>query len=122
MALSTADFKLKYPEFDSVSDPSVQLCLDEAAIIVDLSVCPDLADLMQGSYAAHCVAKSSLNPSGIDDAPGPAQSKSVGAVSISYGIATGSVSVSNDWFRSTVYGQNFLRFRNMCFPAVLVTG
>lgn len=117
------DFKVKYPELVSAADanePSVQACLDEALLILNVAVCPKIADNVQLSYAAHCVAKSSANPNGMDTSAGIVSSESVGGVSISYQISE-SKGASGDWYKSTPYGQDFLRWRRMCFGAAIVT-
>jgi len=120
MDMTPTDFKAKFPEFVNVPDVQIQMCIDESVLVVDLEACPDLSELIQGSYVAHCITKSSSNPGGISDGAGAVASKSVGSVSVSYSIATGSKSISDDWYRSTVYGHNFLRLRNLCFPAVAI--
>lgn len=117
------DFKAKYPELVSEGDGNqvfIESCLDEAAVVVDLTRCPKLADAMQMAYAAHCVAKSSHNPQGMDTGSGPQESASVGSVSVSYkiGDSTGKMS---DWYRSTSYGQDFLRYLTLCTGAAIIT-
>jgi len=114
-----ADFKLRYPELVSAADanePAIQAYLDEAEIMLNLAVCPKISDSLQMAYAAHLLAKSGNNPNGMDTSNGPANSESVGSVSISYQIAE-SKGASNDWWRSTSYGQDFVRLRRMCFGA-----
>jgi len=118
-----ADFKLRYPELVSAADanePAIQAYLDEAENMLNLAVCPKIADNLQMAYAAHCIAKSGNNPNGMDTSNGPASSESVGSVSVSYQIAE-SKSSTNDWWRSTPYGTEYLRFQRMCFGSGVMT-
>lgn len=117
------DFKAKYPELVSPGDANqtaIEGCLDEALLMLNVSVCPKIADNLQLAYGAHCIAKSGNNPNGIDTASGIVTSESVGSVSLSYQVSESKGEIS-DWYKSTVYGQDFLRLQKMCFGAGVVT-
>jgi len=117
------DFKIRYPELVSTGDANqatIEACLDEAALVLNLAVCPKISDNMQMSYAAHCVAKSSDNPLGQNSNQGPATSKSVGGVSVSYEVKESAGGLS-DYYMSTQYGQDFLRWQRLCFGAAVLT-
>jgi len=116
------DFKVKYPELVSINDGNqvaVQSCLDEAALVLDLAVCPKISDNLQLAYAAHCVAKSGYNPNEMETASGPVSSESVGSVSISYQLKEIKGGIES-WYMSTNYGQDFLRLQKMCFGAAIM--
>jgi len=118
-----SDFKARYPELVSPGDANqitIEACLTEATLVLNLDACPKISDNMQMAYAAHCVSKSSDNPLGKDSNQGPATSKSVGGVSVSYSI-NGSKGGINDFYMSTPYGQDFLRWQRLCFGAAVLT-
>ena len=118
-----ADFKARYPELITDNDgnqTTVQSCLDEAVVVINLQRCPKISDNLQLAYAAHCVAKLSDNPQGANVGSGTVTSESVGSVSISYSSSDSRGEIS-DWYRSTQYGQDFLRLQKMCFGAAILT-
>lgn len=117
-----ADFKARYPELVSVGDANqipVETCLAEALDMLNLAVCPKISHNVQLAYAAHCIAKSGNNPLGIDTSSGIVTSESVGSVSLSYQVSESKGEIS-DWYKSTPYGQDFLRLQKMCFGAAIV--
>lgn len=120
MTATVNDFRTRFPELasgDPPTDDQIQLYLDEAAVVVNLSACPDLADLMQLYYAAHEFSKSGANiQQGQNTNVGPASSTTVGKLSQSVQIGTASMpSQSDEYFMSTVYGAKYLTLVRKCF-------
>lgn len=58
MSLSTADFKIAYPEFDSIADATVSAKLALALLSIDATAYGDSADDGQGRLTAHLLAMS----------------------------------------------------------------
>jgi hypothetical protein len=115
MAVTPTDFKARYTEFATLSDARIQIFLDDAVLELDVVRWGDLYDRGLAALAAHFLAiseRTSLaGTTGGGGAIGPLASKSVGDVSLSYGWTGNSASGSRDqnYYLSTVYGQDYLR-------------
>lgn len=123
MARDFAEFKNRYPELVDAGDanqPAIDDCLVEAGLVLGEPRCPKLADSLILAWAAHCVATSSSNPSGVDEGSGPVTSKSVGSVSVSYQVAN-STGTLTDYYRSTRYGNKFLMYQKYCYGSGVMT-
>lgn len=112
MALTPADFKIRYPEFDSVLDARVQFMLDDAALEVSEARWGTLNEKGVMLLAAHLLSIDQDNNDSDDDSGGEGNlaSKSIGDVSYSFSKAT-SESSSDDWYLSTSYGSEYLRLK-----------
>ena len=66
--------------------------------------------------AAHCVAKSSANPEGMDDSAGPITNASVGSVSVTYQMSEAAQKGGSlkDYYNSTQYGRKYLVLQKYC--------
>lgn len=118
MTATVSDFRAKFPELaagDPPTDATIQLFLDEAALVVNLSACPNLADLIQLNYAAHEFAKSGHNPEGQNTNVGAVTSTTVGQISQSVQVSDNGGSGSADYFKSTIYGTKYLTLVRKCF-------
>lgn len=111
MTVTPADFKLRYPEFDPVDDARVQIFLDDAALEMCESAWGDLYDRGQAALAAHMLAianQTEASGGTGGGASGPVASRSIGDVSVSFGLSSSS-SKSEDWYTSTPYGSDYWR-------------
>ena len=124
MTITPTDFKTRYPEFDSVTDARVQFFIDDALLEIDEGRWGDLFDRGTAALTAHllAVATTTEAANGKGGALGPVINKSVGDVSVGFGISL--VSVQNrEWYYSTPYGQDFWRLvQRVGAGAVAVTG
>lgn len=121
-SLITIDGFLNYfPEFSSVDKTVIERYILEAEIITDLKRCPQIGTLMHLYYTAHAIAKSSSNPTGMDDGVGAVTGQTVGGVSETrdVGTITGR-SYSDNWYNTSPYGAKFLQLRAKCFGGGLV--
>jgi hypothetical protein len=112
MALTPADFKIRYPEFSEVDDSRVQFMLDDAALEVSETRWDTLYEKGSMALAAHLLSISQSNSEDDDSGgeEGNLTSKSIGDVSYSFAKAT-SESSSDDWYLSTSYGAEYLRLK-----------
>ena len=111
MAVTPTSFKAEYTEFASESDARVQIYLDHAALEMSAGVWGNLYDRGLSALAAHLLAIANRNAasSGTGVATGGAlTSRSVGSVSVSFGISASSGS-TEDFYRSTAYGAEYWR-------------
>lgn len=113
MALTPADFKIRYPEFDSIPDARVQFMLDDAALEVSEARWDTLYEKGSMLLAAHFL-QLDLNRQETEDddssEEGNLASKSIGDVSYSFAKAA-SESTSDDWYLQTSYGTEYLRLK-----------
>ncbi len=113
MALTPADFKIRYPEFDSIPDARVQFMLDDAALEVSEARWDTLYEKGSMLLAAHLL-QLDLNRQETEDddssEEGNLASKSIGDVSYSFTKAA-SESTSADWYLQTSYGTEYLRLK-----------
>lgn len=107
------DFKARFPEFDTaVVDAKFPLIEPEWPCYFnrpyDTDTCDDAIILM---LCAHLMAMevAAGSQSGTGTPSRSAQSKSVGSVSVSYDAQTQTGGAMFDFFRTTSYGQRYLR-------------
>jgi hypothetical protein len=108
VAIDIADFKTRYPEFDPVADPVIQLALDDSEMDVVVAKVGDYYERVVFALAAHRLA---LQP-GVAAVGGPSgggllASKSVGDVSASY-VTPSDLTTSTYQLNSTIYGRTYL--------------
>ena len=103
-----ADFRTRFPEFDTIGDPIVELNLDDATLEVsaNFGIYQDVATLF---LAAHFLTISQDATNGATGSIGGVASESVDGVSASYNT-TATDSQSEQLLSSTVYGQRYLSY------------
>jgi len=117
MATTTpTNFKVRFPEFNSVDDDRIQLFIDDATATVNAN-CPN-SDLMITYLTAHLLTVGTQSTDGDASTIKGVASESVGDVSVSYGGASGDN--PNDNFYSTNYGQRYLDLRKNCIGGPLI--
>lgn len=127
MATDVPTFRSRFPEFsDSVEYPDtrIQLFLDDAVNVymgTDENRWCGKYDVAQAYLAAHLLTVGTGSELGDSNSKsGGISSKSAGGVSISYATVAKDRTDNDQFFSSTVYGQQFLIIRNSCFVGVLV--
>jgi len=111
VAVTPSDVKAKLPEFTSLNDSIIQLCLDAAERRVNLCAWGDLADDGILYLTGHLLK---LREQGDALAAGPVQSERVLSVNASYAIDS---SVAASALGSTAYGRYYLDLRSLVFGA-----
>lgn len=110
--MSPSEFKTRYPEFASETDPRIQVFIDEAVPHLDQDRWGDLYTQGLGLYVAHSLAWENAiagtGSSSVDDDT----SVSVGDVTISKSADVAAKQMANDFLR-TPYGQRFDRLRKL---------
>ncbi|WP_406610883.1 DUF4054 domain-containing protein [Agarivorans sp. JK6] len=124
MALITvADIKARFPEFNEVTDPRVQVFIDDAEL--QLGACPtdeNKRKLLVAYMVAHLLKRSNDAIKTKGAAPsGALSSRSVGDVSVSFqSDAAPSSNAAAYWAKSS-YGQEYWRLlRKFCGAPVYV--
>lgn len=101
--MTPAEFKVRYPEFASETDPRVQMFLDEAIPHLDEARWDDLYVQGLGLYVAHSLALANADV-GADI--GNDTNVKVGDVSISKDASVVKAQMENEFMRTT-YGQRY---------------
>ena len=126
MATDVATFRVRFPEFASDSefpDARVQLFLDDATLYMgtDEGRWGVKYDIAQANLAAHLLTLGTNSEAGDSSSQsGSITSKSAGGVSVSMSTPTLSRSEIDSYLATTVYGQQYMNIRNLCFPGVSV--
>ena len=123
MALTAADFKIRYPEFDSVADATVEMFIADAEQELSEECWGDLYERGVFALAAHFLyldqqRQAAGSGGGI---VAPAQSRSIGDVSWSFALNTVD-SNGDQYYGSTQYGQEFMRLSDLVSPGMTVVG
>lgn len=110
---SVADFKVRFPEFDSLVDARVQLFLDDAALLMsDTAKWLDFYDVAHSYYAAHFLIAAQFTLMGDAGVLAPISHKEVDDVVIKKAI--GNVNPSAGDILSTAYGVRYSSYRKLC--------
>ena len=117
MACTPTEFKLRFPEFDSILDARIQLFIDDATATVNTN-CPN-SNLMICYLTAHLLVGSIGTDAGNVTPIKEIASESVGDVSRSFGGAS-STSSNDNFYNSTAYGQRYLDLRKNCIGRPLI--
>ena len=127
MSCTVLDFRNRFPEFsdDAVyPDVRIQWFLVDAVLLYmgsDESRWCNKYDVAQCYLAAHLLTVGTSSESGDSSAKaGLITSKTAGGVSVPRKVSDKSRTDMDDFLASTVYGQQFLSIRNMCFIGVMV--
>ena len=113
MCSTPADFKARFPEFDSVDDSRIQLFIDDATLVLNESYWGVKYDLGICYLTAHYLAiaeRTSLG-AGADGAYSSVASRAVDGTSISYSQPTID-RLGDSYYMSTVYGQRYIQLRD----------
>lgn len=125
---TAADLKARYPEFTGVADPLVTAIIAEVNGMVDDGW--DVSDQKPGvlALAAHVLsregypARAGAGGGTFDPTARPVLARKVGDVSVTFGRTDGGSDegggVTGYNYKSTVYGQTFLRLLRLNVPAV----
>lgn len=124
-------FKLRYPEFNNVPDPVIQIALDDARMELCSNIWGKYLERGIAALAAHNLwLKGYLDlideDTGLPDTDGGAKrsvaSHTAGSLSISYGgSARDGFGTGNTYgFEDSVYGREYWRLLNMVSPRWLV--
>lgn len=105
MTVTTATFKVRFPEFVSQDDSRIQLFLDDAETMLNFTYWGTKYDLGVNYYTAHELAKSIayISSGGSGGGSGVISGKSVDGVSVSYATSTPS-NTKEAYYMSTPYG------------------
>lgn len=118
--MTPAEFKVLYPEFASESDTRIQLCLDEAATMMDRCRWSQWYEKGLGLYTAHQIAIANYNAATASGAGGVSAvanandwtTKRVGDVSVTKDSAVAGKLVDNPWLKTT-YGQEWVYYQKL---------
>ena len=104
----------RFPEFSEYDEDMVQLCLDDAALIMsDASRWLDFYDVAQQYLTAHYIAAADASEGGDFNALSPVKGQDVDDVQVQF--AVGDTTADATDLLSTTYGKRYLSYRQMCF-------
>jgi hypothetical protein len=110
---SVVDFRARFTEFDAVSDPRVQLFLDDAALIMsDTAKWLEFYDVAHAYHAAHLLVVGTVQEQGDSGTLAPVKDQEVDDVVIRNAI--GDISPTADDLYSTSYGKRYISYRRRC--------
>ncbi|AGC35706.1 virion structural protein [Rhizobium phage RHEph06] len=122
-APTPAEFKIRFPQFASVDDATVQMILDEAVAEVGETWIEAYRTPGVLYLAAHLLASQGLGYSaggGGAAVTGAVKRRKVGDVETEFAGVAGGSSGDLSGYGTTVFGQQFLRLQRKNFPAVAV--
>jgi len=107
MAVTVAEFKTRFPEFETAVEATVQMFLDDAVVILNETYWGVKYNLGLSYYTAHHLSLASKSSSGAGGSVGPVAGRSVDGVSVSFATA-GLNTTGDQFYSSTTYGQRYL--------------
>ena len=126
MALTAADFKIRYPEFDTIDDARIEMFIADAQCDFDCSKLPNndcganICTRIICALTAHVVFIDIQTSNNEGGGAGTVQSKSVGQVSVTYSIKTSST--FEEYYKQTKYGLEYLTLlMRYCPPIITVS-
>ncbi len=123
MSITTALFKIRFPEFVSQDNARVQLFIDDAVIMLNETAWGDKYDLGLYYLSAHYLKKALRSEAISGNAPTPSGaivSRSVDGASVSY-ADNKAESAFEAQYSSTIYGQRYLAMlKTLGIPAFTV--
>ena len=125
---TAADLKVRYPEFDAVSDDLVTLVMTEAAGTVSTSwlerdYAPAIMLLTAHMLVTEGAVERAAGKKTTVTSTGPIKSKTIGEVSVTYagaGAGAGSAAGDLSGLSATEYGKRFLALRRANFGGPMV--
>jgi len=113
MTATVADFQARLPEFSTIDDATIQLFLDDAALIMSGSAkWLEYYDVAQVYRAAHFLSVSQHSLTGDTGALAPISHQEVDDVVIK--TANAPIAPTFDDLLSTSYGKRFMMYRKIC--------
>ena len=112
MSINLSQFRTRFPEFDSVADSIVNFAINDAADDMDVTRWGTRFDSGQLFLAAHYVSLSSTTGVPVSGSAGAISQATTGPLSVTTNIPVAK-NANEAMLSSTVYGQRYLRLRNM---------
>jgi len=118
--ITAASFKIRFPEFTSVSDARIELFIDDSVLILNETNWGEKYDLGLYYLTAHYLTLGEKSSAGNSGSNSQIASKAVDGTSVSYNNPT--LTGSDDsYFSSTSYGQRYLELRkSLGAPAYVI--
>ena len=104
-------FQNRFPEFSSSSDSTVQLFLDDAALVLNEKNWGKRYELGVMYYTAHELTMSIKSARNAGEFVGSTSSWSADGVSMSYTMPNLNKGDEDDYLRNTSYGMKFMQLR-----------
>ena len=119
MAYAPSDFKARFAEFAATADATVQIFIDEAALVMDTNRWGNWYNLGVGYYVAHHLVVQAKQAAGDTGVMLPVRSMRSGNASLAYdAIKEGSF--SDNFFQGTNYGQQYLKLQKIVGKGAIV--
>ena len=108
--ITPSDIRARFPEFAQTDQARIQVFIDDAYIQMGNTLSEQCSkrSLLTAYLTAHLLKRALQTASGGGTAPGPLASRSVGDVSVSFGLPE-TKNQTDAYYLSTSYGQEYLR-------------
>jgi len=100
------EFKTRFPEFSTITDPRIQIFIDDSTLLIVEATWGTLYSLAVCYLTAHYLALAEQSSNGDSGSVGNVASQAVDGTSISFNNPVMS-SASQAFYNSTSYGQRF---------------
>lgn len=111
--ITPAQFKERFPQFDSIANDRIQLFLNDAETMLSVGCWGTWYDKGLALLAAHYLALSILQESASSvESAYPLSSKKVGDVQLNFAVPS-STGATEDYYKKTPYGQEYLSLAKM---------
>ena len=124
MAVTAADFKLRFPEFNDTPNARIELFLSDVVLIhmgEDELRWSGKYNIAQAYLAAHLLSAAMLTEGGDTTATeGSVIESEAGDVRVKTSAKDRKISHGDGFYMTTSYGQQFIVIRNICFNPILV--
>lgn len=121
MVFTVTDFHNRFPELVGLTDPQVQVIIDDCSLLMPQERWQDLWTQGIANFVAHeyCIKK--IQATGDSNSMLPITQQAAGKVSMTQ--KAGSQTTDEDlYFQSTTYGQKYLRLKNIIGMGVSLAG
>ena len=123
-------FKARFPEFEAlgISDPTIQTFLDDAIAHLSEEAWGTCYERAVYYYTAHTLTLNQRRTEAVTGgglgaaagASGSVTSSGADGLSVSYAAPKASEGDSDDWYRQTSYGQEYLALGSECLSGAMV--
>ena len=122
--ISIRTFKIRFPEFMDTEDVRIQMAINDA---IDIHMGKNERrwggkyDRALGCLAAHLLTVADSGRLGDTSVKsGRVSSKTAGGVSVGYAVVAKDYGISEEFFMSSSYGQQFMLILRRCFVGIMV--
>ena len=117
MTITVVDFKLRFPEFDSIPDARIQLYIDDSELFLSTCAWGPFYNLAQSYYVAANVQTFVVQENDPSTAAA-ITNKTVAQLSVGMSVTAISIDNGDTLFLSNKYGQRYLQIRDQVIMGI----